>query len=150
MIDRASEVSDVKRLLRYLSDERNKSEIYRRGAIALGFPMLLIMTTLVAIFAMDRRTPEQGLHVTLSIAACVWLQVAIVLAVRYSGKMWPSVLILVTSSVYLSAIFTSMGSGNWLVPLLWLCTGGTIIGGTIQILQRDIKGQDPGRAARRA
>ena len=28
--------SNVKQLLRYLSDERNKTEIYRTGAIALG------------------------------------------------------------------------------------------------------------------
>jgi hypothetical protein len=129
----------MKMLLRYLSDDRNMMQFKRGTAIVGGLGMLLIMTMAVALCAMDRKTPTQGLYVGLSIAACRWLEIAIVLAVHYSSKVWPVVLIFVTLSIYVATAGTLIIPSVWIISFYWLCVSITIIGGAIEIVRRDIK-----------
>ena len=121
-------------LLRHLSDDRSMVRFKRRAAIALGFAMLLIMTMMVAICAMDRRQS----YVWLSIAGCFWLEIAIVLAVHYSTKVWPTILVFVTISVYLATGCTLAIPNAWIISFYWLCVGITTVGGAIEIVRRDI------------
>jgi len=111
----------------------------RMSAIVCGFGMLLVMTMAIALCAMQRRSPEQGLYVALSIAACLWLEVAIVLAVRYSTKIWPSVLLFATISVYMATAATLAIPHTRMLYFYWICVGITLACGTIEIIRRDIK-----------
>jgi hypothetical protein len=127
-------------LLLYLADDRNLMLFRRRIAIFVGFGMLLISTLMVAICAMGPKTPEQGLYVALSIAGCFWLEVTIFLAARYPARAWPSVLILVTSSVYVAAACTFVIPDLWIALFYWVCVCITAIGGAIEIRRRDFAG----------
>lgn len=123
--------------LRYLADEQNLMRFKQRFAVFVGFSMLLIATLMVAICAMDRRSPRQALYVTLSIAGCLWLAVTIFLAGRYSARAWPSVLIYVTTSLYIATAGTLAMPNLWLVSFYWACAAVTTVGGVIEIRRRD-------------
>ena len=110
----------------------------RRLAICVGFGTLLISTLMVAVCAMGPKTREQGLYVALSIAGCLWLEVTIFLAARYPARAWPSVLILLSSSIYVATACTIVATDPWIVLFYWICVCITAIGGAIDIWRRDM------------
>lgn len=117
----------------------------RMSAILLGFMGQIVMMMLIAACAFDRKSPIQLLYIVLLIAGCVWLEIIIVLAVRYSTRVWPWVLTFMTLSAYTAtactlvlAVATPVLYNAWLISFYWLCAGITILFGVIEIIRRDI------------
>jgi hypothetical protein len=138
----------ILQLSSYLANEENLRKVKRSHAIFTGFVVQLIMIFLVAICAMSR----QGLYIILSIAACLWIQVAVVWAVHYSTKVWPTALIHVTTVTYTATGMTLALVGQsafayqeWLLCFLWLCVGFITVMSLIEISKHDFK--DDGQRA---
>jgi lipopolysaccharide export LptBFGC system permease protein LptF len=120
----------------HLSNNENMRRFKRLHAIFTGFAISLIMTMAVAICAMGRRNPEQGLYIKFSIVACLWIEIAIMWAAHYSTKVWPTVLIYVTTLAYAAIGLTLalrddvvFAYQRWLLCVIWLCLGVVTVGG---------------------
>jgi hypothetical protein len=146
----------MSRLRLYLSNSENLRRLKRLHAIFTAFGVSLVMIMMVASCAMSGRSPERGLYVALSIAACLWMQIALVWAVHYATRVWPTMLIYATTSAYVAIGLTLalrdqvVGAYQmWLfLGCIWLCVGIVVAGSVIQIFKHDFQHRSHGVAER--